>query len=93
MVICSFRPPNPTARKEHPMKLKDLEIGTHFVTVNEVSGATDRCPAYLTVFTKVSVHYSKNVVQKDGGDNIPVCRSGRYFQEMDGNTEVLPCKV
>ncbi len=74
------------------MKLKDLEIGTHFVTMDEVANATGPCFPHLTVYRKVSVHYSKNVVQKDG-NNIPICRAGMYFHEMDGDTEVLPCKV
>ena len=74
------------------MKLKDLKIGTYFVTMNEVSNATGPCFPYHTVLRKVSVHFSKNIVNHADGNNIPVCRD-MYFEEMDGDTEVLPCKI
>lgn len=75
------------------MKLKELDIGAYFVTMNEVSNATGPCFPYLTVYRKVSVHYSKNVLQKETNGRIPVCRAGMYFEEMEGDTEVMPCKI
>ena len=75
------------------MKLRELAIGDYFVTLNEVAKATGPCFPYLAVYRKMSVHYSKNVLQKEVNGRIAVCRAGKYFEEMDWDTEVILCHV